>query len=120
MRPSLELLLGLLERDEPPQLAAEDFEGTHSETLRAWQEAGFLAREPGVHPHPSCPHCGEGVPYALGGRHVCGVCRSVVAPCHLLLWALDREALLSWLATQLRLRGGLRRIDERLWQLGTW
>jgi len=39
---------------------------------------------------------------------------------HFLLWPLQVEKLLRWLARELRLLGGVRPVDEELWQLGTW
>src|SRR5207237_610056 len=45
--------------------------------------------------------------------------RSTVDPRELLLWRFDLEAFLRWLALQLNLKGGVRQIDDRLWQLGT-
>jgi hypothetical protein len=119
MSASVEFLLRLFEQGRPPQVAHEDFEGAHRGFLRACQEAGFLSREPGAHPVPSCPHCGEGVPYRLGRRHLCNCCGSTVDPRRLRSWRLDLAAFLRWLAAQLHLRGDVRRIDDRLWQLGT-
>ncbi len=117
---SLEFLLGLLDRQEPARVAWDDFAAIHGPALRTWQRMGFLSQEGGQHPIASCPHCDEGVPYRLRGRLICHWCRSEVDPSHLLLWQLDREAFLHWLAGKLSLRGGVRRIDDRLWQLGTW
>ena len=120
MSASLEFLLGLLEQDEPPYVASEDLDGEHGPALRTWQALGFLSDEPAINPRASCPHCDGGVPYRLDERYVCAACRSVVDRKHLLLWRVDRDAFLQWLAAQLNLRGGVRRIEERLWQLGTW
>jgi len=117
---SLEFLLGLLESEDLAAVAWEDFLGPQGEALRLWQEMGFVDREPGVHPVPSCPYCDGGVPYLLGERCLCNRCFSTVDRHHLFLWRLDRKAFLHWLAIQLQLRGGVRRIDEQLWQLGTW
>jgi hypothetical protein len=89
MSMSVEFLLRLLEQIRPPQVVHEDFDGEHGEFLRACQEVGFLSREPGVHPVPSCPHCGEGVPYRLGERHLCNRCGSTVDPRRLRSWQLD-------------------------------
>jgi hypothetical protein len=119
MTASLEFLLGLLEC-EPAVVAQEDFEGAHGEALRLWQQMGFVGKEPGRNRVTSCPHCGEGVPYRIAARYVCPRCGSQVDPRHLLLWPVDREVFLRWLAEQLHLRGGVRRIDDHLWQLGTW
>lgn len=120
MRSSVEFLIGLLDRDDPAGITQEDFEGAHGPALRRWQERGFIQSEPGINPAPSCPHCGEGVPYQLGDRFVCSCCCSEVDPHSLLLWTLDQDAFLAWLAGELRLRGGVRRIDDSLTQLGTW
>lgn len=117
---SLQFVLGLLDREDPARAAPEDFDGRHGDALRAWQAAGFLDRQAGMNPVPSCPYCGEGAPYRVGGRYLCSRCHSEVPPRHLLLWQLDREAFLSWLAREMRLRGDVRRIDEHLWQLGTF
>jgi len=87
--------------------------------LLAWQDVGFVAREPGMNPIPSCPHCGGGVPYLVEERYLCHSCRSEVDPRHLLLWPLDRDAVLRAVAGHLRLRGDVQRIDDGLWQLGT-
>ena len=112
-------LIGLLDADESPGVAAEDFDGPHGDTLRTWQELGFVGREPGWNPVAGCPHCDEGMPYRIGERHLCPRCLSDVDPRHLRLWALDVEAFLSALAAHLRLRGRVQRIDAGLWQLGT-
>lgn len=116
---SVEFALGLLARGGPAGVAAEDFDGPHGDVLRAWQDQGFVARTPGVHPAPGCPHCGGGVPYPVGGRLLCPRCRSPVDPRHLLLWPVDREAVLAAVAARLRLRAGVRAVDPALWQLGT-
>lgn len=116
---SLAFLLGLLEHSFPAHVAWEDFEGEHGAALRLWQRQGFLAKEPGQHPVPSCPHCCEGVPYALGDRSICNNCGSTVDPRHLLQWRFDLEAFLAWLAHSLRLQGGVQPIDDTLWQLGS-
>src|SRR4051812_38355590 len=78
MHASLEFLLGLLERDDLAHVAHEDFTGRHGPALRLWQQMGFVACEAGVNPVPSCPHCGEGVPYILHGRYLCNRCASTV------------------------------------------
>jgi hypothetical protein len=119
MRESVELLTGLLDRDSA-FIAWEDFEGQHAAALRDWQRLGFLGESPLEHPNPGCPHCDEGFPYRVGDRLLCNRCASAIDPRCLLAWAVDREAFLRWLAGELRLRGGVRRIDGGLWQLGTW
>lgn len=119
MRASLEFLLGLLDSDGPAAVAQEDIDGPHAQAIRLWRQAGFLSSESLANPVPGCPRCSDGVPYRLGDRHVCNRCRSGVAPRELLLWPLDQGAFLRWLAGQLGLRGGVRRIDAVLWQLGT-
>src|SRR5437870_5489621 len=98
MSAGLEFLLGLLDQDDPVYVAQEDFDGAYGDVIRTVQTMGFLSREPGVNPVPSCPHCGEGVPYRLGGRYVCNACHSRIDPRHLVAWQLDREAFLRWLA----------------------
>ena len=94
---SLEFLLGLVD-DDTPHVAAEDLDGEHGPALRLWQSMGFLGSEPSMNPVPGCPHCGEGVPYRLGERFVCNACRSTVDHRSLLLWPIDRDAFLRWLA----------------------
>ncbi len=120
MRTSLEFFLGLLAQHGPTAVAREDFTGPHGAILRLLQRRGFLAREGGQHPVPSCPHCGEGTPYLLREQYVCNHCASTVDARHLQLWRLDLEAFLRWLARGLKLRGGVQSLDGRLWQLGTW
>src|SRR5206468_1406530 len=87
------VLLDTLAADAP-----EAIDGPHGAFLRACQAAGFLSTEPAVHPCPSCPHCGEGVPYQAGGRLLCPRCYSDVDPRHLGLWPLDGTAFCRWLA----------------------
>ncbi len=120
MRTSLEFFLGLLSRRFPAHAAQDDLAGPHGPLLRLLQRRGFLARNPGIHPAPSCPHCGEGVPYRIQGDYVCSRCGSTVDAVHLFLWPMDLEAFLRWLAGELKLRGGIRDFDGQLWQLGTW
>lgn len=115
----LEFLVGLIDQDEPARVAAEDFAGGRGEALRLCQSLGFVRRTPSANPVPACPRCGDGVPYRVGRRLVCNGCRSAVHPRHLAVWELDRGAFFRWLAGQLRLRGEVRCIDGRLWQLGT-
>ncbi len=116
---SVEFLLRLLEEADPIIVTREDFDGARGEALKTWQGAGFLSRTPGAHPCPSCPHCGEGDPYPLGGWVVCNRCRSRIDPGHLLAWQLHQERFLSWLASGLNLKGDVRPIDRHLWHLGT-
>jgi hypothetical protein len=119
MHVSSEFLLGLLETEDPAYVSADDWAGEHGPALRLWRDLGFVDRVPGRNPIPSCPHCGEGVPYRCAGRILCDQCRSTVDPRHLHLWRLNLEAFLHWIAGQWKLRGGVRRIDGQLWQLGT-
>lgn len=116
----LEFLLGLLESADPVCVAWEDFEGAHGDAIRVWQKMGFVDQEPGRHPVPCCPYCEDGVPYLLGERCLCNSCGSTVDGRHLLLWPLHVEKFLRWLGKELRLQGGVRRVDENFWQLGTW
>lgn len=120
MASSLEFLLGLLEEADPACVSQEDWDSEHHHSLQLWQEMEFLDREPGVNPIVSCPYCEEGVPYAIEGRLLCNHCFSTVQPRFLLLWQLHLEPLLLWLVDQWPLKGGARRVDERLWQLGRW
>jgi hypothetical protein len=120
MLASLEFILGLLDREDPAQVAAEDLDGLHGPALRLWQALGFLDRAPGWHPIPSCPFCWEGAPYLLHGRYLCSRCHSTVDPRHLVLWRFERAAFLAWLSRRLRLRGRPQQIDERLWLLGSF
>ena len=119
MRNSIEFILGLLESDRTAYVSAEDWEGEHGAMLRSWQGMGLMEKEPGVNPVASCPHCEEGVPYQLQGRLLCDSCHSTVDPRYLLLWRLNLAAFLGWVADRWALLGGVRRIDEQLWQLGT-
>lgn len=118
MRASLEFLLGILDAGTAG-VAPEDLDGPHGDALRLWQQMGFIGREPMGNPVACCPHCGEGTPYRLGARFLCNQCHGTVEERHLRLWPLRAEAFLAWLAAQLRLRGGVRQIEERLWQLGS-
>ncbi len=115
---SLEFLLGLLDLDDPVFVTQEDFDSAHGETVRTVKTMGFLGRDPGVNPVPTCPHCDEGVPRQLGGRYVCDACYSRVDTRHLVAWQLDREVFLRWLAGALGLEGEVRRVVQGLWQLG--
>jgi len=119
MRRGTEFLLGLLAPDSPGYVAAEDLSGPDGGAVRAWQDAGFIAREPGMHPSPGCPHCDDGSPYRLGERWLCGSCRSPVDEADLLAWPVDRAAVVRGLATHLRLTGGVRPVGDGFWQLGT-
>ena len=119
MRASFEFLFSLLDCGETACVAQTDREGEHGPALRLWQRMGFIDSEPGVNPVAGCPHCGEGVPYALGSRLLCPLCRSEVDPSCLLLWRVHLSALLDWIAKQWHLRGGVRRLEDRLWQLGS-
>lgn len=116
----LTFLLGLLDDVRPPCVSQEDFDGPHGLALRTWQRLGFVSQEPGVNPAASCPHCGDGVPFPVRTRYVCNRCGSDVDRGHLLLWPLDLDTFLHWLTGRLSLRGGVRRIDDFLWQMGTW
>src|SRR5437868_6029135 len=118
MTPDLTFIFGLLDADSLASASQEDLSGEHAAMLRLWQRLGFLAREPGRHPVPSCPHCKEGVPYLLGSRYICDDCRSDIDPRHLLLWRFDLVTFLRWLARRLRLAGNIRQVEDRLWQLG--
>lgn len=117
---STDLLLGLLERGELAFVTQEDLDGPHGLAIRAWQEAGFVSVEAGVHPTPSCPHCGEGVPLRVAGTFVCDSCHSLVDSRHLLAWRFDTRAFLGWLSGRLGLSGGVRPVGSMLWQLGTF
>jgi hypothetical protein len=120
MPSDLEFLLGLLDRSFPASAAVEDFDGPHGEMLRLWQRLGFLVSEGQRHPTPSCPHCGDGVPYPLGDRVLCPRCRSTVDPRHLLLWPFDLGAFLAWLAKSLAFDGSVQKLDDALWQMGSF
>jgi hypothetical protein len=119
MRSGIDFLLGLLAAADPVGVAWEDFAGIHGRLLELCQELGFVGRDPGANPVPTCPDCDDGVPYRLGDRLLCAGCRSTIDPRALLLWPFDRVAFLRWLAEALGLGGGVRRIDDTLWQLGT-
>ncbi|MGL4554079.1 MAG: hypothetical protein ACRC33_23195 [Gemmataceae bacterium] len=115
---AVEFLLRLLDHHPVALVDWDDLHGRFSALLAACQTAGFLSHIPKRHPRPSCPSCGEGVPYPLGGRHLCDRCHATVEPHHLQCWPLDLRAFLGWLAAQLHLRGEVRSIDGRFWQLG--
>ncbi len=116
---SVEFLLGLLEHEHPAYVAREDFDGVHGKALRLWRRMGLIGKEPGWNPVAGCPFCDDGVPYPLGGRFVCSRCRSTVDGKDLLLWRVDLDAFLRWLARSWSLRGGVRAVDPALWRLGT-
>ncbi len=115
----VEFAIGLFDHAAARGITADDLDGSHGDVLRTWQTLGFIARAPGMHPFPSCPHCDDGTPYRLGGRTLCNACGSSVDRRHLLLWPLDRHAMLGAIAGHFRLRGGVQRIEDCLWQLGT-
>jgi hypothetical protein len=119
MTPAVEFLLGLLDLEEPVCLGWEDIVGPHARAVRLWQRMGIVRREPAYNPARSCPECGEGTPYRVGGSWRCDRCRSVVDDRHLLLWPFDAAVFFRWLTRRLGLRGEARPIDGRLWQLGT-
>jgi hypothetical protein len=119
MTASVEFVLGLLDQHNPACAAWEDFESEHGQLLRQWQRRGFIVKEPEQNPVPSCPYCREGVPYRISERYLCPECQSVVDVQHLLLWRFDHEAFLRWLASALKLTGGIRPVDATLWQLGS-
>lgn len=112
-------LVGLLDEPGTPGVNLEDFQGPHGQSLRRWQELGFIGNDPFFHPAPSCPHCGEGTPYRLDGRFVCSACASSIDEGHLCLWTVDTAAFLGWLANRWGLRGGVVCIEENLWHLGS-
>jgi hypothetical protein len=120
MRPSLQFILGLLDRSAPAVVAWEDFEGEHGAALRLWQQLGVLTKEPEWNRVQSCPHCHEGIPLQLPGHYICDSCLSAVDRQQLLLWRFDLPALLAWLARGLSLDGGVRLVEEPLWQLGSF
>src|SRR5437016_2002652 len=103
--------LGLLMEADPVCVSTEELDGSQGAVLRLWQRRGFLGREPAWNRVPSCPYCHEGAPYLLSGRYVCGSCHSAVEQRHLLLWRLNREAFLTWLAQALKIQGGVRQLD---------
>lgn len=118
MHPSLELFLGRLDDADPAFASPEDFDGPHGGALELFQALGFLAVEPEANPVPSCPHCAEGAPAAVGGRFLCTACRSEVQWRFLSVWRFSHKAFLGWLAGRLGLDAGVRQVEERLWALG--
>jgi hypothetical protein len=119
MRHGLEFLLGLLDERSPASLSREEIEGPHAGAIRLFRSMGFLGSEPSMNPVASCPHCLAGTPYPLGARYRCSRCGSEVDIRDLQLWRLDGDAFLRWLASALSLQGGVERIDDSLWRLGT-
>lgn len=115
---SQEYLVGLLDPARAPFVTAEDLGGPHRDAIRRWQAMGFIAWDPGMHPAPSCPHCGDGVPYRAEGRLLCSVCCSRLDPRELLAWGVQRDAVFTALAAHLGLRGGVRSVGDDLWELG--
>jgi hypothetical protein len=113
-----EFLVGLLDPGRPAFVTAEDLDGPHREAIRRWQQLGFVAWDPGLHPAPGCRYCGEGVPYRAEGRLLCSACRSSLDPRELLAWAVHRESFLGALAAQLGLQGGVQAVGTDLWELG--
>jgi hypothetical protein len=116
---SVAFLLGLLAHDAPAFVTAEDLGSPHGDAIGKWQALGFIDREPGMHPHPSCPHCAEGVPYRAEGRLVCSACRTALDDRALLAWPVRREAFVASLADHLGLRDEVGAIDGSLWELGS-
>mgnify|MGYP000892864297 CR=1 FL=1 len=114
-----DFLIGLLDVDDPVCLDWEDVTGPHAQAVRLWRRMGFVSRDPGHNPSPSCPACGEGMPYSVGGAWRCNRCRCAVDERYLRLWAVDVPAVLGWFAVRLGLRGEARVATGRLWQLGT-
>ena len=108
-----------LDVDDPVCLDWEDVTGPHAQAVRLWRRMGFVSRDPGHNPSPSCPACGEGMPYSVGGAWRCNRCRCAVDERYLRLWAVDVPAVLGWFAVRLGLRGEARVATGRLWQLGT-
>jgi hypothetical protein len=120
MRHSLAFLLGLFDRSPAACVSWEDFQSEHGPALRLWQQLGLLANEPAWNAAASCPHCWGGTPLPLAGRYVCDSCLSAVDDRHLLLWRFDLDALLVWLVRALSIEGGVRPVEEPLWQLGSF
>lgn len=119
MHRSLESVLAILHTDEPVQVSREDFDGPHGLVWRHMQAMGFVATEGVPNPVPTCPECLEGSPYFVSERYLCPVCREDVDEVDLLVWRFDRMGLLRWLADEWSLRGGIERIADELWRLGT-
>lgn len=120
MPPDLTAVLGVLAAGYPPAASADDLDGPHGKAFRLWQRLGFIRRQPEPNPRPCCPRCREGVPRALGGRWYCERCFGAVDPRQLLAWPFDVEALLRWLSNGWSLQGDCRKVDESLWQLGSF
>jgi hypothetical protein len=119
MRSSVEFLVGLFDLPGTPGVTAADIDGPHGPVVREWQAAGIVAAVPMAHAAAPCPECGEGVPYQSDAGYRCNACRSPIDPRALLLFPLDLGQCLRVVAGHLRLRGGVRPVDDRLWQLGT-
>lgn len=114
---NVELLLGRL--IQPSFLTVEDLHGALREAILQWQKSSTVARQPSLHPCPSCPECRGGVPYQLGERWLCDTCFCPVAEAHLWVWPMDTEKFLQDIAAQLQLHGQVHCIEHSLWQLGT-
>ena len=115
---AIEFLLRLLEHHPMAFVDWDDLHGKFAALLCACQAAGFLALCPQILPTPSCPLCGEGAPGRIGGRYLCDACFGEVDPRRLCCWALDIEAFLAWLSSQLGMPGRPSRIEQHLWHLG--
>lgn len=120
MSAGIEFLLRLLDQDALPRLCAADLSGAHADLLRGCQEAGFVASRPDASAVPACVFCREGSPYRLDGVLRCKRCRSRLGPETQRTWSLDVAGFLGWLVVRLGLRGGVRRVEPRLWHLGVW
>ncbi len=119
MRRSLEVVLGLLDTEVPALLSAEDFAGPMAPSLDLFERMGFLPAEPGMNPVPSCQHCLAGTPYRLAGRHHCNCCGEEVSLVALQIRRLEPEPLLGCLARVWGLCGGVVRLADGLWRLGS-
>jgi hypothetical protein len=118
MHPSLEFILGRLDRSAPAYVDAEDLRGAHARALKLFQQQGFLARESEWNHRRPCPCCFHGAAYQFQGRWLCSACGGTIPERSLYLWRFNLEAFLRRLARGLGLRAHVRQIDASLWDLG--
>lgn len=120
MRSIGDVIAGLLGRGDHAWVGFEEFLGPDADNLRRLQRMGFVSADALVHPAPTCPHCGEGMPDRIGTRFLCSACRSDIDPQTVFVWPLRAERFFEWLAAEWKLTGRHQQLDPTTWQLGTW